>query len=183
MKTAQNQKFKCSVCESSFNRKATLKLHYRLVHAEGVSYVCEICRGTFYSKASFKEHQKAHEMEERSTSTFISLASSHRQACEHFRMLFPSETNSVHKAFLAMNSSLVKFIKVRLQTKKFFKLGIVLMVKMRKNLQEEEEEQEEIEGRNILTLPVRAHTALFTKSSDIQGEIAKAMMHIQSSVD
>jgi len=155
------KKYMCSHCNSTFNRKATLKLHYKLVHSKDRTYVCVICNSSFNNKKDFIIHQNNHEKEEREVSGFISVSSSHRKACEHFKLVFDHGISSIHQAFVNMNQQLFDFFKVRLQTKKFFKAGIIIMIRMIRNIdgnvRKEEEELEE-EDNQYLTLPVRSPT-------------------------
>jgi len=178
------KKYMCSHCNSSFNRKATLKLHYKLVHSKDRTYVCVICNSSFNNKKDFITHQNNHEKEERKVSDFISVSSSHRKACEHYKLVFDHGISTIHQAFVSMNQQLFDFFKMRLQTKKFFKAGIIVMVRMIRsaagNVREEEEEEED---NQYLTIPVRSPTVTFTRGSNIQHEISEAMYHIQNSVD
>eukprot|EP01083_Nonionella_stella_P087897 244729_1 len=51
--------FSCGVCQKTFSRKHTLKVHI-IVHSGAKPYSCEICQKTFTRKSSVKEHMLLH---------------------------------------------------------------------------------------------------------------------------
>jgi len=196
----QNRKFACRICGSKFNRKSTLSLHNKLVHRSSKqSFVCPVCDRIFHTRTDFKIHKREHEREDAAGQDgdeaqvgFAMVNAAHRRACEHFRLVLPPGIRTVQAAFAKMKSALIAQIRRILLRKKFFKLGIVLYLQVRKSVEANEDGVEQrahaagagdVQGRDVIQIPIRAPTVTVLRSSDIPSVIADALLHIQGSAD
>ena len=181
------KKFSCTTCGKQFNRKATLKLHYRMLHGEVEAYLCTVCDRVFHSREDFREHKREHnEQLAQEPAGFKRYKAAHRGACMHFRLVFPEDTNSVQAAFTFMSPHLIRLIKHQLQTMNFFKLNICLMVQMKKSIETGDTDDapaDEVQGRDVILAPMRAPGVTITRGTDLSAVIADAMMHIQTFFD
>ena len=56
--SANNARFKCEICETSFSTKHSLKIYVKIVHGEEKIFPCNVCSKTFGFKSNLNKHMK-----------------------------------------------------------------------------------------------------------------------------
>jgi len=179
----QSSRHQCSICKQSFKRKATLMLHYKFVHDNEETFKCLICDKLFFTRASFRLHREEHQEDEvQQSSGFIREKTAHTYACQQFVFRFGPSINTIQKAFTTIAHPFKKLIKHQLVKRKSIKVSLILEVKMVKAV-EGGRPEEEVEGKDTITVPFRSECLLYGRFSNLESNFARTMHHIQSAAD